>query len=383
MSPTALKKVLSFNHIRIRNLFKYITVPILILFILFWAGLILYQKHLQNKVREKYKITAPTAIDTLQKVNLGGIDQWCLIRGWDKSNPVLLYLHGGPGGPLFPRVRTIESLTDLVKHFIMVYWEQRGTGKSYYSDIPIESMTISQFTADIYELTQFLKSKFGVPKIYLLGVSWGSLIGMLAAHQHPESYYAFIGVGQSIRPLENDRITYQFCLETARKNEDKNAMNELETIGSPPYDYRKLIIQRKWLTRFEKMILSENGIQNHPQFNTVEKLLSTPEYSLWDILSMGLEPYFSLKYLWNEEFYRIDLFNEIPEINIPVYFFMGRHDYITSGLIAGKYYEQLIAPEGKKLIWFEKSGHEPYFQEPGKFHNVMINVVLKETSLKQ
>ena len=381
-SPTVFNQVLYPNNVQTKRIFKYITIPILILFVLFWTGLILYQKYLQNKVKEKYRITTATAIDTLAKVNLGGIDQWYLIRGCDRSSPILLYLHGGPGGPLFPRARTIGTLTNLEKYFVMVYWEQRGTGKSYHSSIPAETMDINQFVLNARELTLFLQERFQVTKIYLLGISWGSMIGLLTAKQYPELFYAFIGVGQLVNPLENDRISYEFCLETAKKLEIEKAVNELERIGPPPYNYQKLIIQRKWLTRFEKVILSEKGIQNYPEFNTVKKLLSTPEYSIVDILRMGMDPYFSLKHLWNDEFYHTNLNESVPQIDIPVYFFMGRYDYITSADIVEKYVERLNAPKGKNLIWFEKSGHEPYFQEPEKFRDIMINIVLKETQFE-
>lgn len=302
-----------------------------------------------------------------------------MIRGWDSSNPVLLYLHGGPGGPLFPRVRTFESFTNLERYLVMVYWEQRGAAKSYHPKIPIETMTIEQFVSDIEALSRFLIGQFSAHKIYLMGASWGSLIGLLAARESPELYYAFIGVGQLVNPLENDRLTYELALETAARLDHKEALAKLKAVGTPPYHYQQLIVQRRWLTRFEKIILAERGIQAYPEFNTVEKLLATPEYSILDILRMGRDPYFSLKCLWNDRLYELDLIREAPEIKIPVYFITGRHDYITPSALVEEYYQQLSAPMGKKLIWFEDSGHEPYFQEPDKFREVVVNMVLGET----
>lgn len=350
---------------------KFIPVPILVLLIVPWAVLFFYQKYLQQKVIHDTSIIPPEGINSLEKIRLGGIDQWVLIRGWDRMNPVLLFLHGGPGAPLFTYCRDIGVTAKLEQHFVMVYWEQRGTGKSFSPSIPAETMTIEQFVSDTHELSQILRKRFGVERIFLLGRSWGSLIGILCAHRHPEIFHAYVGIGQMVNPTENDSISYQFTLETAASLGNEEAVEELKEIGPPPYDHRDLRVQRRWLTSF-------SNIPDSQEPSSKKRLLSTPEYSLFDIIKMGIDPYFSTKHLWDEELYQMNLMEQAPSIEVPVYFLVGRHDYFTPSQLVVEYYERLIAPQGKELIWFEESGHEPELQEPEKFYDIMVNKVLKE-----
>lgn len=136
---------------------KYFTAPIFSIGILITILLFPYRNHLRNQLREKTKITGENGIESLEKINLGGVEQWILIRGEDKANPVMLFLHGEPGQPYIYRARDIGVDLKLEQHFVMVYWDQRGQGKSYSSNIPRETMTIEQFVSDIYELTNFLR----------------------------------------------------------------------------------------------------------------------------------------------------------------------------------------------------------------------------------
>lgn len=347
---------------------------ILILFIILWASLFAYQKYLQYQVRKKTDIVTPDGINSLEKVTLGQIDQWILIRGLNRANPVLLFLHGGPGTPLFTNAREIGVGAKLEQHFVMVYWEQRGTGKSFSSSIPVESMTIEQLISDTHELTDILIDRFKAPKIYIVGRSWGSLIGLLTAKSHHELFHAYIGIGQMVYPLENDRISYQYTLKIAERLENEEALKDLKKIGTPPYNYEELIIQRKWLTGFYENMMVEKF--NKKRTNYRKKLLSTPEYSLIDILKMGMNPLFSIKHLWNDEFYKMNLSKQVPKIEVPVYFLAGRYDYFTPSEIVEDYYQKLQAPKGKHIIRFENSGHHPELEEPEKFYHVMVNIVL-------
>jgi len=354
---------------------------ILILFITLWTGFFAYHKYLQNQVKKRTNIITPDGISFFEKINLGGIDQWVLIRGLEKSNPVLLFLHGGPGAPLFTYARDIGVTAKLEQHFVMVYWEQRGTGKSFSHSIPLESMTIEQLISDTFELSKILINRFKVSRIYIFGRSWGSLIGLLTAKRHPELFYAYVGIGQMVYPLENDSISYQYTLKIADKFGNEEALKSLKKIGNPPYNYEEIIIQRKWLTGFYEVMMSEKF--NKKRINYRKKLLSTPEYSLIDIFKMGINPFFSIKCLWNDEFYKVNLFNEVPQIGIPVFFLAGRYDYFTPSEIVENYYQKLQASKGKDFIWFERSGHHPELEEPDKFHNVMVNKILGKVHINE
>jgi len=360
---------------------KWVIPIILIFFIALWTGFFAYHKYLQNQVKKRTDITAPNSISSLEKINLGGIDQWVLIRGWEKSNPVLLFLHGGPGAPLFTYAREIGVTAKLEQNFVMVYWEQRGTGKSFSHSIPEESMTIEQLISDTFELSKIMIDRFKVHRIYIVGRSWGSLIGLFTAKRRPELFYAYIGIGQMVYPLENDSISYQYTLKIAERFRNEEALKDLKKIGDPPYGYEELIIQRKWLTGFYEVMMAEKF--NKKRINYRKKLLSTPEYSLIDIFKMGTDPFFSIKYLWNNEFYKVNLFNEVPQIGIPVFFLAGRYDYFTPSEIIENYYQKLHASKGKEFIWFEHSGHYPELEEPEKFHDVMVNKILGKVHINE
>ena len=360
---------------------KWVIPTILIFFIVLWTGFFAYHKYLQNQVKKRTDIIKPKGINSLEKINLGGIDQWVLIRGWEKSNPVLLFLHGGPGAPLFTYAREIGVTAKLEQHFVMVYWEQRGTGKSFSHSIPLESMTIEQLISDTFELSKILIDRFKVHRIYIVGRSWGSLIGLFTAKRHPELFYAYIGIGQMVYPLENDSISYQYTLKIAERFRNEEALKDLKKIGDPPYGYEELIIQRKWLTGFYEVMMAEKF--NKKRINYRKKLLSTPEYSLIDIFKMGMDPFFSIKCLWNNEFYKVNLFNEVPQIGIPVFFLAGRYDYFTPSEIIENYYQKLHASKGKYFIWFELSGHYPELEEPEKFNDVMVNKILGRVHINE
>ena len=141
-------------------------------------------------------------IKIFEPISINGTKQWVLIRGNDESKPVLLYLHGGPGQSLIPFA--YKATNKLVNDFIVVYWDQRGTGLSYDESIPDETMTIDQFIEDTRSVTEYLKRKFNKDKIYLLGHSWGTVLGTLVIQKYPDDYYAYIGVGQVVNSEEQE-----------------------------------------------------------------------------------------------------------------------------------------------------------------------------------
>jgi pimeloyl-ACP methyl ester carboxylesterase len=309
---------------------------------------------------------------------LGGVEQWVLIRGHNRKRPMLLFLHGGPGSPIFPRSREFGEIAGLDHLFTTVYWEQRGSGKSCHRNIAPQSMNPHQFVSDLTELSKMLISKYGNDKIYLMGRSWGSLIGLLAVHQHPSLYKAFIGIGQIVAPLEGEKLSYEFSHAYAKKQNWIDAKNELEKIGYPPYTPGEFLIQRKWLTKMDKKVMRDLGYSTPTKWDLMKKLLGTPEYSLIDIINMGMDPYFSINQLWNEEYYSINLFDQISYLEIPVFFICGKYDYFSPTKIVKEYFNRLNAPAGKEIFIFEKSGHEPELQEPQLFKNILLDRVLSQ-----
>ena len=146
-------------------------------------------------------------------------------------NPVLLFLAGGPGGSEL--VMTRRYLGELENHFTIVNWDQPGTGKSYHA-VDISSLTSESYVADAYELTLYLRERFHQPKIYILGKSWGSILGIWLAQQHPELFHAVISTGQMVDAVETDRLGYEFAIELRTEQGRLDDVEALRRNGPPP-----------------------------------------------------------------------------------------------------------------------------------------------------
>jgi len=292
---------------------------------------------------------------------IGEIDQWVWLYGESTKNPILIFLHGGPGVSLHGAFRFFHR--NLEKHFIVVGLDQRGAGKSQHNSITPESITIRTFIADLHELVQYLKKRFNHDKVYILGESWGSLLGTTYSHQYPEDVAAFIGTGQVSNFQESERLGYEFMLIEAEKRNDQEALSELQSIKQPPYSsFDDIGILRKWLMKFG------GCLYNQTSYEPLLKILATDKDALPDFSGVPV----SLQSLHKELFYT-NLFNQVPELKIPAYFLEGRHDYQASSALAAQYFQFLKAPK-KELIWFEKSGHNPMFEEPGLFRNAILSI---------
>lgn len=360
----------------IRKVMRYFLAPFLLLCLVISTFFLLYRGYLRSQIKKKTKIANSQGIESLEEVNLGGVKQWILIRGQDKSNPVLLFLHGGPGQPIIYRARELGVGLKLEQNFVMVYWDQRGSGKSYNSNIPSKSMNIEQFVSDTHELVEILRKRFKVPKIYLFGRSWGTIIGALTAARYPELFYAYIGVGQFVDGQKSEKISYQFALDSALRSKNQKAIRELKRIGPPPYGYKKFLVRGKWVDKFGGVTYERED--KYELFRKIKMALLSPEMTLTDVLKVLPNLYFSLKLLY-DELMEVNLLKQAPKIEVPVYFLQGRHDYLTPSELVEEYYQKLEAPRGKELVWFENSAHIVTFEEPEKFYEVIVDKILKET----
>ncbi len=187
----------------------------------------------------------PGSIAEMRLETIGGVPQMLWFRGIDTHLPVLILLHGGPGASELPLFRYFNA--DLERHFLVVYWEQRGTGRSFRSDIPPESMTISRFVADLGEVVQLVQTRFGKRRVTLLGHSWGTVPGLIYAHDHPENVAVYVGVGQIANMPEGERQGYAFALEQARVHGDEGALEALQKLGPPPHTVSEMLSSRHWV----------------------------------------------------------------------------------------------------------------------------------------
>lgn len=302
-------------------------------------------------------------------VTINGVQQGMFIQSKDSTKPVLLYLHGGI--PDF--YLTKKYPTELEDIFTVVWWDQRWAGISYNANAKNEPVTLQQLISDTKEMTNYLRKRFGRDKIYLMGRSGGSYIGMHVVAQAPELYHAYIGVGQMSNHFQSEKLAYEYMLKKYREMGDLKMVRKLE--ASPisnqiPTSYLKL--------RDEAM--HGIGIGTTRNMRSIVRGVFLPSltcraYTLPEKVNFwrakaqaGVHP------LW-DTIIATDLSVEIPEIEIPVYFFHGIHDYTVSYALAKEYFGKLKAPI-KAFYTFEKSAHSPMFEEPAKMQQILREDVL-------
>ncbi|PKM87009.1 alpha/beta hydrolase [Candidatus Falkowbacteria bacterium HGW-Falkowbacteria-2] len=312
-------------------------------------------------------------------VDINGVKQGMFIKSKDTNNPVLLFVHGGPGMPEYWLTQTYP--TGLEDRFTVVWWEQRGAGLSYSSDIPAETMNEEQFVLDTLSVTNYLRNRFNKEKIYLMAHSWGSYIGIQAAVRAPELYYAYVGMGQVSNQIKSEQLAYEYALDFFKKNGNTGMVRKLEaappTITAPlPSAYNSLrdeYMHKAGIGTTHGMKSVITGIFL-PSWRFREYTLSE-KFNLWrgKIISRSV----SLG-LW-DKMQSTDLTQLVTKLDIPVYFFEGEHDYTCAYPLAKKYFNKLSAPV-KGFYTFENSAHSPIFEEPEKALRILQEDVLPGTN---
>jgi pimeloyl-ACP methyl ester carboxylesterase len=321
--------------------------------------------------------TPENSIAELREIELNGRKQWISLRGWDKTAPVLLFLAGGPGGTQMAAVR--HELAELEKHFVVVNWDQPGSGKSYYAT-NTQKLTVPTYIEDGHALTEYLKERFSQEKIYLIGESWGSALGIFLVHEYPESYHALIGTGQMVDFVETERMDYAKAMEIAKNNGDTALIEKLTANGEPPY-YGKDVTWKSavYLNYLNSYMASNPGIRN-PGYNTLRDIGSS-EYGLMDKINFirGIINTFGHVY---QQLYDIDMRTDYTKLNVPIYFFLGRYD-INAPTVLVEEYEQVLNAPDKGIVWFEYSGHNPWINERDKFVEEAVSCFLGIKTPKQ
>ncbi|WP_311775681.1 alpha/beta fold hydrolase [Enterococcus gilvus] len=317
------------------------------------------------------KIAKENSIAELRKVQLNGRKEWVSIRGENRNKPLLLFLAGGPGGSQLAATR--YELAELEKDFVVVNWEQPGSGKSY-SAIPKKQLTPEIYVQDGTALVRSLLKEFRQEKVYLVGESWGSALGIFMAKEQPELYHAFMGTGQMVAFEETEKIDYALAMKLAKENGDQKVVDSLVKNGQPPY-YGKSVTTKSavYLNYLSQRMARNPEIQN-PGFQTIRDL-SAKEYGILDKVNYlrGILQTFNQVY---PQLYEIDLRKDYAKLDIPVYFLLGKHDLNAPRSLAEDYYDKLAAPE-KEIIWFEHSGHNPWINEREHFAEVVQQIAEK------
>jgi proline iminopeptidase len=338
------------------------------------GGLIWHISAQRETEQRRLQIDSKTGVNELFKVNIGGIPQWFHARGAHKSDPVLLWLHGGPGTPMMP----FESMWQkpLEEHFIVVHWDQRGSGKTYFEAPAQTQNNYDLMLSDAQAAVAMIKQRYGKQRVVIVGHSWGSMLGLGLIKTRPQDIAAYVGTGQVVDITQNERQGYLATLAEAQRLKDTVAIKELE--GIAPYPEAngetpepKIEMLRKWENAYGFGISRRYRAQINDVMPKVA--LSSPEYGLKDVsyflrdtgptpvqLDSDMDAFKASK--WGKDF------------KVPMFLFLGRHDWQTPSALAAPWLDTITAPS-KRVIWFEKSAHSPMIDEPEAFAKALIEQV--------
>ena len=311
-------------------------------------------------------IDNPDSIAELISLDIGGMEQWVLIRGEDRSNPVLLWLHGGPGAAQMPLAHHLDR--ELEEEFVVVHWDQRGAGKSNHRGFDAQSMRFDRYITDAHELISYLKERFDQENIFLLGHSWGTQLGIELASKYPEDIRAYISVSQVVDNHRAYEIGYEWLQDQIKKGQNPDDVKGLEELGSPPYTEHSKHVA------FAQMVGKYGGNFDISMSRLARIAMRAPEYSIADYYrwlngaNRGSGP------MWDEVYTQhINYTEKITKLEVPVFFFAGLHDYNTPHQLIKEYFEKIAAPV-KELITFKNSAHTPFLGEPEKFSREIIRI---------
>ena len=311
----------------------------------------------------------PPGVARAETIMVDGLPEHLLIRGDDPAkNPVLLFVHGGPGfpGALFQQVNS-----DLERDFTVVHWDQRGAGFSYFRDIAPDTMRVEQFVRETLLVTQALCARFHQRKIYLVGHSWGTLPAALAVAREPGRFYAYVALSQLVDLDESERRLTAAALRHAReaRGDDDLAASQLRAVGPAPYE--------KLEDQDQAADLVRSLFPRVPHEATTLRLallaLTSRYYSVRDLFRVNDGYRFSRRLL-DPQLHGYNLRRTVPSLDAPVYFFVGREDTTFGVSVQQEYFRQLRDRAGKRFVLFAKSTHWPHLEQPGDFLEEMRKV---------
>ncbi len=330
-------------------------------------------------IRDLDSIVSPNGIQESYETTIGGIKQWIYVRGQDKSNPVILFVHGGPASPMSPIAWMYQR--PLEEYFTMINYDQRASGKTYASNDTAglaATIHINQYVDDAIQLAEFIEKKYQKRKVILIGHSWGTIIAMKAALKRPDLFYAYVGIGQVINAKDNERLSFQYAESVAKEKHNDSALKELNSIapypGNKPITRERIIIARKWAQYYGGL-----SAYRHSSGYYFNAPFLSPQYTENDVADINEGNVYTLEKIL-PEFLNVD-FKNIKSFPIPIFIFMGRHDYTTPSEPTAHWLKVLKAPL-KKGVWFENSAHLIPLEEPGKMLVTLLEYVKPLTKKK-
>jgi pimeloyl-ACP methyl ester carboxylesterase len=317
-------------------------------------------------------------IDTLESVRLGDSPQWIRVRSADASNPVLLLVQQGPGLPMINEARHFERVLGMERSFSVVYWDQRGCGRSLRGPNATKGMSLQQMVGDTIALLEILGERFG-KKTHVAGFSLGATLGAYAAARRPDLVATLVAVGIDVDGVAAGKSAYDFSLGKARQQGNRRALRQLETIGPPPHlTLEQFRTRVRWATNF-------GGVTTNETYGALVRrllasLVRSADYSTADVMRT-VRGIGTTQAALLSEIAEVDLVRDLPRIDVPVVMVQGGLDQVAPGEATERYATVLQAPS-KDLVWFERSAHTPHLEEPDKFRDILMRVRAEELAIK-
>jgi len=331
---------------------------------------LLYRAYRQHANAERVAIRTPLGIDEERFVRIGGIDQWVVIRGQDRANPILVYVDGGPGGAT--SAFNAFAGWGWEKSFTVVQWDQRGAGRTRTRSGPVaRGTTIGRMAQDGIEVAEYALERLHRPKLILVGASWGSALGVMMVRARPELFYAYVGTGQVSDVARGERLGYERILAKARARRDEKASAQLEALGPPPYHrIQDFIAERQWVNAYESGGPTGSGL--------LQALLFAPSYSLHDDYSWVAGFLEESRHFFGPTmsgpFWSLDFFASARDFKVPVFVIQGADDDTEPAALAQAYVAAIQAPQ-KMFIAIQGAGHSVSVAEGDKFLDDLVRYV--------
>jgi len=349
----------------------------LIFLIILTLSLLSYRFIVQQQIKQQSAaIIENGGISELKEITVNGDKQFILVEGQDKEKPFCLFLHGGPGAPFPYGVSARTLFPEITENCVAVFYDQRGSGKSYNKNLSMQTMNLTQFTEDANRIVDYIRVQYQQEKIFVIGQSFGTVIGTHLIAQYPEKFHAYLGISQLTNTTKGQELGYDWIRKEAQAINDEKTLKILKNLGKGPYleenedQFSHLINQYKGMNYFDDTIEKVN------LFDLIKGAFTSPDYSLQDIYNAFISgPQFSLiksKQL-KEEIILTNFFETVQSIDIPVYIIQGKYDKQTNYELSKQYYEILDAPNGKEFITLQHSAHYP-----NKLDLTLINDTLKK-----
>jgi proline iminopeptidase len=344
------------------------------------AGLLVTRAVLQSRIEAQRQLSGPRSVDSIEAIKLGGITQYIHIRGADRLNPIILYLHGGPGAPMMPFAWTFQPQWE--KDFTVVQWDQRGTGKTFLANDPAQvnpTIDFNRMKADTVELSRYLIKRFGKRRIILLGHSWGTTLGIPVSIENPELFHAFVGTGVVINIPENERVGYAYTLGEAKRRGDVAGIAALKAIAPYPdpvtgTEGPKQMVLREHQVRYGLARTRSRSIPEDQRL-MLWAAFQSPDYHLADLRYFLTAEWEADTYARVRAYFiRHDARRWGSKWPIPLVFVVGRQDWQTPSVLADRYLRSVDTPF-KQTVWIEGAAHAAPSEQPAAFADALRRVV--------